>query len=289
MREEPASLGVRPIVRRSGAAPPTWSTTAAIEGSERLVDIEDEPSPTGDAVDPGPDRLPLRTLRQGRGPVTSALAPYAGVLTVLCTLLALAVLGLVITVVGGTQPNVLPPADEATIDSFDRPDGELIGRSPGAGAWATVGSWAIVASAAYLRDAPQGMDRGFATVAGDDRDVRVGATFFGVDDTGGIVARYVGPDDHIALLPVPELGTWRIDVVVGGEVVATESLGLVAAPEGVRAELVLAGDTAYAIVAGQVRGDVDVSQGPRSGAVGLVASVRDGASARFGDVVRETR
>jgi hypothetical protein len=144
-----------------------------------------------------------------------------------------------------------------------------------------------VAGSAYLAEGPGEGERGYALVPGSSGPARIAATMYGLADDGGVVARYRGPDDHIALTPVTGLGTWRLDVVVGGEVVVTQALGLIGVEEGMRAELVVRHDQAWAIIDGQVRGTVDVGAAPDEGQVGLVAAVEDGGSTRFDDVARE--
>ncbi|HEX7132722.1 MAG TPA: hypothetical protein VF228_09105 [Iamia sp.] len=248
----------------------------------RRVPVDDDPVPPTPSED-----LPRRTLRTGWGPVSNALAPHAGVLAVGTVVLAIGCVALLIALVGSRQPSILATSDPAVVDTFDRPDGSALDDLPGGGSWETVGEWEVVAGSAYLKEAPDGGGRGFALLPGSSDRARIAATMFGLADDGGVVARYQGPGDHLALTPVSALGTWRVDVVAGGEVVETQAMGLVGVEEGMRAELVVRGDAAWVIVDGQVRGTIDVGAAPDEGQVGLVAGVADGGSTRFDDVARE--
>jgi len=201
--------------------------------------------------------------------------------------LAVLVVGLLIALVGSRQPSISGTSDPAVVDTFDVPDGSALGELPDGESWEATGTWEVVAGAAYLAAAPDGGGRGFALLPGSSDRARIAATLYGLADDGGLVTRYQGPDDHIALLPVEALGTWRIDVVAGGEVVATESMGLIGVEEGMRAELVVRGDRAWVIIDGQVRGAMDVGEAPDEGQVGLVAGLESGGSTRFDDVARE--
>ncbi|MGI8939132.1 MAG: hypothetical protein ACR2JF_13150 [Iamia sp.] len=279
--------GRRAIIRRD--------PDAGAEGSVAL----DEGDPRGqgvDSADPSPEatapedavRLPRRPERTGHGPVGDMLLRLGGPLLIIVGLLVVMVVALVVVLVGSRQPDIVALRDSGTVDTFNRPDGEEIGAAPLLDPWDTEGEWRIVDGTAYLASAP-GSGTGFALLPGTVGNGRVAATILGIQGEGGIVARYTGPDDYMSLRPVPEEASWRLDVVAGGEVVATEQFGLVGAPEGSRVELILDGATASVIIGGQLRGEsVDVSAGAESGQVGLVAALDDlGGSSRFDDVARE--
>jgi hypothetical protein len=277
------------VVRRRPTVDDDVVRPVTAEEAAPLDDAPGDAAPpaTGGGVADDDGGLPRRPVRTGWGPVSGALAPHAGVLAVGTVLLAILVVALLIALVGSRQTSIVAASDPAVVDTFDRPDGAALDELPGGGSWTTTGSWEVVGGAAYLAEAPDGGGRGFALLPGTSGRARIAATFFGIADDGGLVARYQGPDDHIALLPVEGLGTWRVDVVAGGEVVATQAMGLVGADEGMRAELVVREDTAWVIVDGQVRGRMDVAEAPSEGQVGLVAGLDSGGSTRFDDVARE--
>jgi hypothetical protein len=201
--------------------------------------------------------------------------------------LAALVVALLIALVGSRQPSIVGTSDPAVVDTFGGTDGSTLGDLPGGGTWETVGRWEVVAGTTYLAEAPDGGGRGYALLPGSSGTARIAATLQGLADDGGIVARYQGPDDHIALTPVEALGTWRVDVFAGGEAVVSQAMGLIGVEEGMRAELVLRGDQAWVIIDGQVRGSVDIGAAPDEGQVGLVAGLQTGGSTRFDDVARE--
>lgn len=239
-------------------------------------------APPGDEV-----TLPRRVDRVGRGPVTGALAPFAGVLAVGVLILAILVVALAIAVVGGRQPDLVATTDPFTVERFAGEDGSSLGRLYSGGEWETIGEWEVVAGAAHLTALPDGADRGFALLPGSSGRARIAATIVGVADDSGIVARYTGPDDYVALLPLTQAGSWRVVVVAGGEEVSSDAVGLVGADVGTRIELVVRGGTAWAIVDGQVVGTYAIKEAPAEGRVGLVAGLASGASGRFDDVGRE--
>ncbi|HXH56154.1 hypothetical protein [Iamia sp.] len=243
------------------------------------------------ADDPDPavgSSLPARPRRRGRGPITGSLAPYAGVLTVVCLLLVVAIIALVVVVIGARQPNIVASTDPQVVDSFDRSDADSLGDAPDLGPWEAIGAWGIVGGTAYLREPPSGDPRGFALLPGEHERVRIAATLRGLDGNGGLVARYQDPGDHLALYPVPTAGTWRISIVVDGEEVVSQDVGLVDTDDGARAELVVNDATAFALIDGQVRGRIPVDPAPDTGRAGVTASLEAGGSTRFDEVALET-
>ncbi|WCO66462.1 hypothetical protein PO878_18345 [Iamia majanohamensis] len=265
-------------------------------GSEGAVGVEDDPSAApGDAPAPAEAtardadavEVPRRPERTGHGPVGDLLLRLGGPLLVLLVLLVVLVVALVVLLVGSRQPDIVTLRDSGTVDNFARPDGDPIGAAPLQAPWDTIGDWRLVDGTAYLADAPGAT--GFAILPGEVTDGRVAATVYGIAGEGGIVARYRGPGDYVSLRPVPGQATWRLDVVSGGEVVTSETMGLIGAPEGSRVELVLDGSQVSVIVAGQLRGGpFDISSAGSGGEVGLIATLDEqGGSSRFDDVARE--
>jgi hypothetical protein len=241
-----------------------------------------EPTPREDTVD-----LPLRVERTGGGPITSSLARYAGVLTVLVLVLAIACVGLLIAVVGSRQPDLVATTDPFTVDRFHNPDGSGLGRLFSGGEWEQVGRWEVVGGAAYLVETGEGLDKGFALLPGTSNRARIAATFYGLADDAGLVARYQGPEDHVSLTPVPDQGTWLLRVIVDGEIASEESVGLVGTGDGTRAEIVVRDDRAWVIINGRVTGTYDIADAPSRGQVGMVAGLSSGSSGRFDDIGRE--
>jgi hypothetical protein len=172
-------------------------------------------------------------------------------------------------------------------DDFTRAESPApLGEARTGQTWEEVsGRWEVVDGVARVVE-PN--DLGYRTVAVTDLGSSDGAasvTAADMDDGVGLVFRYQDAFNYWFLTPAPSFGSWRLDRLEDGELVAVTGLGLVEARDGSTMEVRFEGRTITVFVDGQQQREVVDPALERATGVGLVYVGSRPAAAGWDDLV----
>ncbi len=131
---------------------------------------------------------------------------------------------------------------ERQIDNFERDSVvELAGEAPDGTKWSAIGTPFVLESGlATIATAGAG-EVGITLVETGWSDGTVGATVATTSAGTGIVFRFIDIFNHWSLIAAPEFGTWNLNLVVEGETIRSESIGLASTEPGARVSILLRG------------------------------------------------
>lgn len=171
------------------------------------------------------------------------------------------------------------------IDMFDRADGKL-GVSGSGDTWSMQnGTWAVVGGQAAVTDKAADR-RTLATIDTGAADGSLDVVLAVVRPQCGVVFRMRGPVDYLALLAVPDLGTWNLVRVGLSGPVAIGNIGQAPVKDGTRVHVELSGaDVTVAV--GNARRQFVVPELIGATKAGLVCGgpLENAQAARFTDFV----
>ena len=190
------------------------------------------------------------------------------------------------TPTNGTGSGVLPQPDLAgVIDMFDRADGAL-GRAGSGDQWTFLnGEWRVVGGQAAVTEKPADR-RATAVVDAGVTDGVLNVVVDVVRPQCGVILRMQGPVDYLALIAVPNLGTWNLVRVGMGGTTVIGNIGNAPVKDGARVEVELA-STDVTVRVGSVERRFVVNELAAGTKVGLVCGgpIDTAGQARFGELV----
>lgn len=174
-------------------------------------------------------------------------------------------------------------SSERISESFDRETPMELSDDGG-----TIHSWASVGTP-FVADAGvaaiQGSDPdevGIATVAADAVNGTLGATVEFAAAGTGVIFRYVDVFNYWSLTAAPDFGTWNLVLIVNGETVRSEPIGLVSTEPGTRLSVKLDGPLISIFVNGAPVMSTTDPTFELAAAAGLIANAgTDGAFSEF--------
>ncbi len=134
------------------------------------------------------------------------------------------------------------PNTERHIDDFGRDDvDELAGETPDGSQWSALGTSFILESGLATISAGNEGEVGIALIDTGWSDGTVGATVATTSAGTGLIFRFVDIFNHWSLIAAPEFGTWNLNLVVEGESIRSESIGLASTEPGARVSILMDG------------------------------------------------
>lgn len=190
------------------------------------------------------------------------------------------------TAKGGTSANA------AVADDFDRADNATsLGDTTTGQAWTAVaGTWGIQGEAAYVAVPNQGAGgRNVAVVDLGSSNGAVEATASGISAGWGLVFRYQGPNNYWMVAAAPEFGTYNLQKVVDGQVVAAVKggLGNAAVTDGTKVRVEFSGPTVTVKINGNLLKSIQDPALQSATNVGLVVPKGGADAARWDDFAAE--
>ncbi len=131
---------------------------------------------------------------------------------------------------------------ERHIDDFERDTvGELTGETPDGSQWSSLGTVFLLEAGVATIDTEGEGGVGIALIDTGWSDGTVGATVSTTSAGTGLIFRFVDIFNHWSLIAAPEFGTWNLNLVVEGETIRSESIGLAATEPGTRVSILMSG------------------------------------------------